>query len=74
MARSLSRDFPGGPVVENLPSNAGDGFNPRSRKIPHAVEHLSLHAATTKPMCSSTPAVMEDPAHCIEDPMQPRVN
>ena len=61
-------------MVENLPSNAADGFNPRSRKIPHAVEHLSLQAAATKPMCSRALAVMEDPAHCIEDPMQPRVN
>ena len=32
------RDFPGGPVVRNLPSNAGGwGFNPsRGTKIPHA--------------------------------------
>ena len=31
-------DFPGGPVVENLPSNAGDvGSNPgQGTKIPHA--------------------------------------
>ena len=32
------RDFPGGPVVKNLPSNAGDaGSIPvRGTKIPHA--------------------------------------
>ena len=29
-------DFPGGPVVKNLP-----GFDPWSRKIPHAAEQLS---------------------------------
>ena len=37
------RDFPGGPVVKNLPSNAGD-MGPilgRGTKIPHAVGQLS---------------------------------
>ena len=43
-------DFPGGPVIKNLPSNAGDaGSIPgRGTKIPHAVGQLSPHAATTK--------------------------
>ena len=37
--------FPGGSVMKNPPANAGDmGFNPRSRKTPHAVEPLSLWA------------------------------
>ena len=38
------RDFPGGPVAKNLPSNAGDaGSIPgRGTKIPHAVEQLPL--------------------------------
>ena len=32
-----------GSLVKNLPANAGDtGFDPRSRKIPHAMEQLSL--------------------------------
>ena len=40
-----TRDFPGGPVVKNLPSNAGDvGSIPgRGTKIPHAVGQLSSH-------------------------------
>ena len=46
-------DFPGGPVVQNLPSNAGDtGLIPgRGTKIPHAAGQLSLRAATTEPAC-----------------------
>ena len=48
------RDFPGGTVVKNLPSNAGDmGLIPhRGTKIPQAVGQLSPHAATTEPTCS----------------------
>ena len=40
--------FPGGPVVKNLPSNAGDaGSSPgRGTKIPHAKGQLSLHTST----------------------------
>ena len=36
-------DFPGGPLVKNLPSNAGDeGLIPGlGTKIPHALEQLS---------------------------------
>ena len=47
-------DFPGGPVVKNPPSNAGDaGTIPgRGTKIPHAMRQLSLHAATTEPVRS----------------------
>ena len=41
--RSLARDFPGGPVVKNLPSNAGDtGSIPgQGTKIPHAMGQIS---------------------------------
>ena len=48
-------DFPGGPVVKNLPSNAGDaGLIPVwGTRIPHAVGQLSLHAATKIP-CAAT--------------------
>ena len=51
-------DFPGGPVVKNLPSNAGDaGSIPGwGTKIPHAEGHLSLCAATAEPTCSGTHA------------------
>ena len=47
------RDFPGGPVVKNLPSNAGDmGSMPGwGTKIPHAMERLSLYAITREPVC-----------------------
>ena len=45
------RDFPGGPVVKNLPCNPGDvGSIPgQGTKIPHAVEQLSLRASGTEP-------------------------
>ena len=47
----LIRDFPGGPVVKNLPSNAGDtGSIPgRGTKIPHAAGQQSPRATTTGP-------------------------
>ena len=47
-------DFPGGPVVKNPPSNAGDAgsISGRGIKIPHATGKLSPHAATTEPMRS----------------------
>ena len=43
-------DFPGGPVVKNPPSCAGDaGSIPgRGTKIPHAAGQLSLCTATTE--------------------------
>ena len=43
---SSSKDFPGGPVVKNLPCNAGDmGLIPGwGTKIPPASEQLSLQA------------------------------
>ena len=42
-------DFPGGPVVKNPPSDAGDaGLIPGwGTKIPHAVEQLSPSATAT---------------------------
>ena len=45
------RDFPGGPVVTNPPSNAGDlGSIPgQGTKIPHAAGQLSLCAL--EPAC-----------------------
>ena len=48
-------DFPGGPVVKNPPSNAGDkeGSIPgQETKIPHAAEQLSPRSAATEPVCS----------------------
>ena len=48
----FSWDFPGGPVVKNLPSSAGDvGLIPgQGTKIPHAMGQLSPHAASTEPV------------------------
>ena len=47
------RDLPGGPVVKNLPSNAGDaGLIPGwGTKIPHAMGQLSSRATTTELAC-----------------------
>ena len=43
-------DFPGGSVVKNPPSNAGDpaSISGRGTKIPHGVGQLSPCAATTE--------------------------
>ena len=47
------RDFPGGPVVQNPPSNAGDvGSIPAwGTKILHAVGQLSPCSTTTELVC-----------------------
>ena len=42
--------FPGGPVVKNLPANAGDMTLTWSEKISHAAGQLSLFTVTTEPM------------------------
>ena len=46
--KRLTRDFPGGPVVKNPPSNAGDTslIPGRGTRIPHATGQLSPHATT----------------------------
>ena len=48
------RDFPGGPVVMNPPSKAGDaGSIPgQGTKIPYATGQLSLCSAATESACS----------------------
>ena len=68
----LYGDFPGGPVVKNPPSNAGEtGSSPgRGTKIPHAAGQLSLCTATTEPAHSGACAPqLEKPAHCNEEPV-----
>ena len=47
-----SRDFPGGPVVKNLPCNAGNtGSIPsQGTKTSHGREQLSPQATTTEPI------------------------
>ena len=49
--KQMHRDVPGGPVVKNLPANAGDTSSilDLGTKIPLAVEHLSPCAITTEP-------------------------
>jgi len=56
--------FPGGPVVKNLPSSAGDmGSNSDWRtKIPHAARQLSQHATAR-----------EKPDRCNYDLTQPKI-
>ena len=46
------RDFPGGPVVKNLPSNAGDvgSISCWGTKIPHATGQLRPQSTTTNPL------------------------
>ena len=53
----LMGDFPGGPVVKNPPSNAGDmGLIPgQGTKIPHALGQLSPCTATRE---ASSPQVL----------------
>ena len=48
--KNSSGDFPGGPVVKNPPSNAGDvGSIPcRGTKIPHAMGQLIPRTTTTE--------------------------
>ena len=48
---ALNRDFPGGPVVKNPPSNEGDvGSIPgQGTKIPHAAGQLNPCTTTTEP-------------------------
>ena len=71
-------DYPGGPVVKNPPSNAGDeGSIPhRGTKILHAMGQLSPCTATTEPMHSractplerSPRAIMKSPRDATKDP------
>ena len=65
------RDFPGGPVVKNLPCNAGDASSipGRGTKIPHAVEQLSPRATTTE---AERHNGRVQPVRCNEDPTRQR--
>ena len=50
--KQLLRDFPGGPVVKNLPTNVGDeGLIPgQGPKFPRATRQLSPCAETAEPV------------------------
>ena len=66
-------DFPGGSVVKNPPSTAGDtGSIPGGRtKIPHASGQLSPRAATTEPVQSGAqaPQLERSPHATTKSPM-----
>ena len=66
-SKRYSRDIPGGPVLTNLPFDAGaEGSIPDwGTKILHAADQLSLCATT-----GVQRTVTEDPECCNEDPMQ----
>ena len=66
MKENVYRDFPGGQVVKNLPSNAEDtGSIPGwGTKIPHATGQLSPCAQLLSPRASTR----EKPAHHNEEP------
>ena len=62
-----SGDLPGGPVVKNPPSNAGDaGSIPgRGTKIPHATGQLSLRASTREPSRCNERSRMPQRTSCV---------
>ena len=49
LKKNIHWNFPGGPVVENLPCNAGDvgSFPGQGTKIPHAMDQVKLSLSTT---------------------------
>ena len=61
---SVLWDFPGGPVVKNLPCNAGEvsSILVWEMKPPHAVEQLSPCAITTEPTHHILRVTTKDPA------------
>lgn len=67
-------ELPWGPVVNNLPDNAGDTglVSGLGIKIPHTIGQLNLQATRPKPMRSRAQAPPGKPTHCNEGPAQPR--
>ena len=51
----INQGFSGDSVVKNPPANAGDEFDPWSRKIPHAMKQLNPCVPTTEPVCALEP-------------------
>ena len=73
--KKFAQIFPGGPVIKNLLTNAGNGFNPWCEKIPHVAEQLGLCATTAEPTCCNywSPHILEPmpsnkKGHCNEKP------
>ena len=54
--KGIACDFPGGPVIKNLPSSAGDvgSITGQRTKIPHAAGQLSLCATARESLDAST--------------------
>ena len=74
--KTKNRDFPGAPVVKNLPSNAGHvGSIPgRGTKIPHALRPLRLlenYWAYKPKLERSLRATWKDPASHNQDSTEP---
>ena len=61
LTESPMEDFPGGPVAQNPPCNAGDTglICGQGTKISHASGQLSLRATTAEPTYSSSTAVID---------------
>ena len=58
-------DSPDGPVVKNLPFNAGPSLIPgQGTKITRASEQLSPRATTTEPVCSGPHAPQLERSPC----------
>ena len=69
LKKQCQGDFLGGPVVKNLPCNAEDvGSIPGwGTSIPHAVEQLSLHAATREfDCCNESSLMMQQKFHVLQ--------
>ena len=55
-------DFPGGPAVKNLPSNAGDAGSWSGTNIPRAAGRLSQGVATKEPTCYKISCAATEPS------------
>ena len=69
----MLRNFTGGQVVKNPPSNAGDADSipGQGTKIPHVAGQISPCAATTEPTCSGAcaPQLERNLRTTMKDPM-----
>ena len=65
-----TQDFPGGPVVENPPANAGDTGLILHLGRSHKPWGNSPCAATTEPMCLEPVLCNEKPPRCKAQPLQ----
>jgi len=52
VSETLPREFPGGPVVKNLPCNAGDTGSIPAAGRSHVVQRSQAHALQLLSLCS----------------------